>query len=49
MQIGRCLKVKNLVYEEFRKIMYPNLIFFYGPVSEQNDAAAFTLAQTINY
>lgn len=30
-------------------MMYPNLIFFYGPVSEQNDAASFTLAQTINY
>ena len=29
--------------------MYPNLIFFYGPVEEQNRAASITLAQTINY
>ena len=29
--------------------MYPNLIFFYGPVEEQNKAASVTLAQTINY
>ena len=31
-QIARCKVYEKLTgYEEFRKLMYPNLIFFYGP------------------
>lgn len=36
-------------YPSLRKAMYPNLIFFYGPVVEQVEAASRTLAQNINY
>jgi hypothetical protein len=35
-QIGACIRVLEPTYEQFRKNIYPNLIFLYGPVHEQN-------------
>ncbi len=39
----------KLSYSEFRKALFPNLIFLYGPVTQQNQAAGQTLAHNINY
>ena len=36
-------------YEKFRKAMYPNLIFFYGPIYEQNLNCAHAMANQVGY
>ena len=42
-------KCPTYKYEEFRKQLYPNLIFIYGPVPSQNKSGAFELAKNISY
>ncbi len=45
MQIARCKSHPSLQkYEQFRKTMYPNLIFFYGPNKQHREGAASTIA-----
>jgi len=49
-QIGRCKIFASLTdYEGFRKAMYPNLIFFYGPNQEHSSGAASTIAFQSHY
>lgn len=44
-QIARCKHFPDFEdYEKFRKVMYPNLIFFYGPHKEHREGAAATFA-----
>lgn len=38
-----------LDYASCRKALYPNLIFFYGPLQEQNLAASTTMSNNISY
>ena len=49
LQIGRCHRVSPNSYEEFRKVFYPNLIFFFGPDQKQCYLASTTLASVIGY
>ena len=48
-KIGKCVEVREFNYEKFRKAMNPNLIFFYGPIEEQNVNCAHALASQIGY
>lgn len=38
-----------LDYPSCRKALHPNLIFFYGPLQEQNLAASTTMSNNISY
>lgn len=49
LKIGKCVDVPVVQYEEFRKALYPNLIFVFGPVEQQCYLASSTLANTIGY
>lgn len=48
-QIGKCHRVHGKTLPEFRKVFYPNLIFFFGPNEQQNNAASNTFAHVIGY
>ena len=48
-RIGKCIEVPQFSYESFRKAVYPNLIFFYGPINEQNVNCAHALSSQIGY
>ncbi len=49
LSIGYCKDVPVLDYPSCRKALYPNLILVYGPIQEQNYAAATTLAHNLSY
>lgn len=49
LQIGKCHRVSANNYEEFRRVFYPNLIFFVGPDQKQCYLASTTFASVIGY
>ena len=48
-KIGKCIEVREFNYELFRRAVYPNLVFFYGPIYEQNLNCAHALSNQIGY
>ena len=46
-QIGRCINISKFEYADFRKAMYPNLVFVFGPVDKQVTIAASAIAKNM--